>query len=92
MFLKYTPNSLTKLCQVFIRLVCKHIESNSLKPWGFHAIKLRKLRPLSVASKSHFRNDRAIVSHLKKKKKKDKQEKTVSAYLLCDRHTAAAGR
>lgn len=91
-FLKYTPNSLTKLCQVFIRLVCKHIESNSLKPWGFHAIKLRKLRPLSVASKSHFRNDRAIVSHLKKKKKTDKQEKTVSAYLLCDRHTAAAGR
>lgn len=74
-FLKYTPNSLTQLCQVFLRLVCKHMESNSLKPWGFHAIKLRKLRLLSVASKRHFRNDRAIVSHLKKKKKKTSRRK-----------------
>ena len=55
MFLKYTSNSWTKLCQVFLRLVCKHMESNSLKPWGFHGIELRKLRLLSVASKSHFR-------------------------------------
>lgn len=52
-------NSWTKLHQVFLRIAPKHIKSNPKKIQVFVS-HLKKLRQLSVASKGHFRNDRAI--------------------------------